>query len=146
MHVAYVDTSALGRVLLNEPDRPAIQRALEGFDEVLSSRLLWIELGRLARRRDEEFAAKGRVSEFLVLAKELLRGVAEIPIEDHGLEAEDILGEAGTIRPFSVATLDAIHLRTAVYMAEDFPLTVMTYDRRLAEGAREHGLAVLAPR
>ena len=147
MRIVYVDTSALGRVLLNEPDRPAIQQALNEFDEALSSRLLWVELGRLARRRDAEFAAKGNASEFVVLAKELLRGVAAIPLEDELLgEDEDILGKAEAVAPFSVATLDAIHLMTAVYMAQDLPLTLMTYDHRLAEGAREHGLAVLSPR
>ena len=36
----YVDTSALGRVLLGEPDALAIERALEMFDVRVASRLL----------------------------------------------------------------------------------------------------------
>ena len=147
MRVVYVDTSALGRVLLNEPDRPAVQAALEDVDELVSSRLLWLELGRLARRKDAEFAQRGEPQEFAVLARELLRGVAQIPLEDSLLEPDDVVGEAERIAPWSVATLDAIHLATAVWLAEhDLLETVMTYDNRLAEGAREHGLTVLMPR
>lgn len=140
MRVAYVDTSALGRVLLNEPDKTAIELVLEEVDEVASSRLLWIELRRLARRYEARTAAAGEPRQAFQVAEELLRPVAAIPLE------ESLLASAEMIRPASVATLDAIHLATAVHLAEVSPLDVIvTYDRRLAEGAREHGLKVLAP-
>jgi predicted nucleic acid-binding protein len=146
VRAVYVDTSVLGRVLLNEPDRPAIQAALEDVDELVSSRLLWIELGRLARRRDAECAARGEPREFGVLAQELLQGIASIPLEDDLLDPDDMLGEAERIAPYSVATLDAIHLATAAWLARhDLLKTIMTYDKRLAEGASERGLTVLAP-
>lgn len=146
MRVLYVDTSALGRVLLNEPDSSAVQQALEYFDEVISSRLLWIELGRLARRKDAEFAENGRPSEFVALADELLRGVTAIPMEGGVEEGEDgTLADAIVIAPFTVATLDAIHLATAVWIANDFSIDFMTYDERLAAGARGHGFTVLSP-
>jgi predicted nucleic acid-binding protein len=143
--VVYVDTSALGRVLLNEPDRPAIQRALEDFDEVISSRLLWIELGRLARRKEAELAGKTTASEFIALSEELLRGVIAIPMEGMEEAGKGALANAIALPPFSVATLDAIHLATAVMMAGHLPVDFMTYDKRLAAGAREHGFTVLSP-
>lgn len=140
MRVAYVDTSALGRVLLNEPDKAAIELAFEEIDEVASSRLLWIELRRLARRWEARTAAAGEPQQVSQLAEELLRPIAAIPME------ESLLANAEVIRPASVASLDAIHLATAVHLAEVSPLNVIvTYDRRLAEGARAHGLEVLAP-
>ena len=46
----YLDTSALARVLLGEPDSPAVIDALGDFDQHVASRLLRIELLRLARR------------------------------------------------------------------------------------------------
>lgn len=59
---------------------------------------------------------------------------------------DDLLSAAETIVPATVATLDAIHLATALRLASAGLLdAVMTYDRRLAEGAREHGLKVLSP-
>jgi predicted nucleic acid-binding protein len=125
----YVDTSALGRVLLREPDAPLVLRALADFEQRVASRLLGVELRRLALRTDR-----------LADADQLLAGVALIPLDD------DVLALAETIGPSSVATLDAIHLVTAVRAARMAGVdSVMTYDRRLADGAREHGLAVIAP-
>jgi predicted nucleic acid-binding protein len=125
----YVDTSAVGRVLLGEPDAPAVLRDLAGFDQHVASRLLRIELRRLALREDA-----------LEAADRLLDGVALIPLDDA------ILAASETVPPTTVATLDAIHLATALRLATAGVLdTVMTYDRRLADGAAHHGLQVLAP-
>jgi uncharacterized protein len=125
----YLDTSALGRVLLGEPDAAAVLRELARFEQHVASRLLRVELRRLALRYD-----------LLEAAGELLAAVALIPLD------QETLDEAETILPPRVAALDAIHLVTALRLAEaDFLDTVMTYDTRLAEGASQHGLTVLAP-
>jgi predicted nucleic acid-binding protein len=43
-------------------------------------------------------------------------------------------------------TLDAIHLATSLRLAWAGEIdALMTYDRRLEQAAREHGLAVLSP-
>ena len=66
--------------------------------------------------------------------------MALIPLDDA------ILASSETLPPANVATLDAIHLATALRLAAAGVLdTVMTYDRGLAEGAAHHGLHVLAP-
>jgi predicted nucleic acid-binding protein len=125
----YLDTSAVGRLLLGESDAPAILRALGAFEQLVASRLMRIELRRLAMRT-------GRVVE----ADQLLAGVAFIPLDG------DILAAAETIPPMTVATLDAVHLASAVRLSRAGRLdAVMTYDARLAHGAREHGLSVLSP-
>ena len=115
----YLDTSALGRVLLGEPDAAAVLCELARFDEHVASRLLRVELRRLALRFD-----------LLEAAGELLAAVALVPLD------QTILDEAETMLPPVVATLDAIHLVTALRLAEaGFLERVMTYDARLAEGA-----------
>jgi len=125
----YLDTSVLGRVLLDEPDTPAIRRELGRFDRHVSSRLLGVELRRLGEREN-----------LLVYAEELLSGKLLVPMD------EGILTAAETLPPSTVATLDAIHLATAVRLADQDELdALMTYDKRLAVGAQEHGLAVLSP-
>lgn len=125
----YVDTSALGRVLLGDPSAPAVQRALSGFGQLVASRLLRVELRRLGVR-------SGRLEQ----ADQLASRFSLIPI------SEDILSLAETLEPRAVGTLDAIHLATAVRLAAGVRLdAVMTYDKRLAEGARHHGLTVLSP-
>jgi uncharacterized protein with PIN domain len=50
----YVDTSALGRVLLAEPDAQVIIETTARYDELWSSALLIVELGRLGRREGLE--------------------------------------------------------------------------------------------
>ena len=130
MAAVYVDTSAIGRVLLGEPDAPAVLRDLADFEQHVASRLMRIELRRLAMREDA-----------LEAADRLLDGVALIPLDDA------ILAASETLLPATVVTLDAIHLATALRLATGGMLsTVMTYDRRLADGAEQHGLRVLAPK
>jgi len=125
----YVDTSVFVRVMLEEPDKKAIHRDLAKFDQNVASRLLRVELRRVGRREDA-----------LDEADRILEGVLLIPLD------EDVLAAAETISPTTVGTLDAIHLATAVRLAEAGELdALMTYDKRLAAGAREHGLEVLAP-
>jgi predicted nucleic acid-binding protein len=125
----YVDTSALGRVLLGEPDANAVMRALGGFDQHVASRLLRVELRRLALREG-----------ILGHADLLLSAVALLPLD------EAVLVAAESLEPAGVGTLDAIHLATALRLAEaDLISALMTYDARLAEGAREHGLIVISP-
>ena len=129
MAAVYLDTSALGRVLLGEPDAPAVLRELASFDQHVASRLLRVELRRLALRFG-----------LLEAAGELLAAIALVPLD------QTILDEAETILPPLVATLDAIHLVTALRLAEaGFLSAVMTYDAQLAEGASQHGLTVLSP-
>jgi predicted nucleic acid-binding protein len=125
----YLDTSVLGRVLLNEPDTPAIRHELGRFERHISSRLVSIELRRLGLRVD-----------MLEHVGKLLSGQVLIPLD------EEILAAAETIAPSVVRTLDAIHLATAVRLSDAEQLdTLMTYDKQLAIGAREHGLQVLSP-
>ncbi|MGH2988057.1 MAG: PIN domain-containing protein [Solirubrobacterales bacterium] len=125
----YVDTSAAGRLLLGEPDAPAIVRRLREFDVHVASRLLRVELRRLAMREG-----------VLAQADQLLSAIALVPLDDAVLDA------AETIGPATVATLDAIHLVTAVRLSHAGKIdALMTYDVRRAGGARDHDLAVIAP-
>jgi predicted nucleic acid-binding protein len=129
VRTVYLDTSVLGRILLDEPDTPAIRRELGHFERHISSGLLSVELHRLGLR----------VS-MLAVVSELLSGKVLIPVD------AEILAAAQTITPPTVATLDAIHLATAVSLSKAGKLdALMTYDKQLATGAREHGLKVLAP-
>ncbi len=126
----YLDTSALGRVVLDEPDSAPIGAALAAFDAVVSSRLLGIELHRLGLRTG---IAREEIETWLA-------GVSLVPMDDA------VLSVAEAVTPASVATLDAIHLATAVRLAAaGHVASIMTFDARLAEGAREHGLTVIAP-
>jgi uncharacterized protein with PIN domain len=88
----YVDTSALGRVLLDEPDAVAIRATLARYDETWSSELLTVELGRLAKLRSLESEAD-----------ELLEDVRILRVTSARLRS------AKAIDPAEVRTLDSIH-------------------------------------
>ena len=106
-----------------------MQGALRRFDRTVSSQLLRVELRRLGLR-----------TERLAEADELVVGVALVPV------SHEVLAQAETLAPPTVATLDAIHLATALQLAAGTGLdALMTYDKRLAEGARHHGIEVLTP-
>ncbi|HMU26847.1 MAG TPA: type II toxin-antitoxin system VapC family toxin [Solirubrobacterales bacterium] len=126
----YLDTSALGHLVLDEPDADVIGSALTRFEVVVSSRLLRTELHRLGLRTgvpSDEIAS-------------WLTSLALVPVD------EEILSAAESIGPASVATLDAIHLVTAIRLAASGHISsVMTFDVRLAEGAAQHQLEVIAP-
>jgi uncharacterized protein len=129
VRTVYLDTSVLGRILLDEPDTPAIRRELGHFERHISSGLLSVELHRLGLRVN-----------MLAVVSELLSGKVLIPVD------AEILAAAETITPPTVATLDAIHLATAVSLSNAGKLdALMTYDKQLATGVREHGLEVLTP-
>jgi predicted nucleic acid-binding protein len=55
-----------------------------------------------------------------------------------------LLESAAAIEPFSLSSLDAIHLASAL-SAADPSIDVITYDERLADAARAHGLTVVQP-
>ena len=125
----YIDTSALARVMLGEPDTLAITAAFASFEHHFSSRLLAVELRRVALR--EALPA---------VADALLGSVALVPLDD------PILVTAETLTPATVATLEALHLATALRLAgAGLVTTLLTYDERLAAGSRTHGLPALAP-
>jgi uncharacterized protein len=129
MTTVYVDTSALGRMLLDEPDATAIEDSLRAYDRRVASRLLRVELRRVGLRTN-----------LLDGVGELLAGVALIPFD------ESILTAAETVPPSTITTLDAIHLATAVRLAKAGELdALITYDKQLTTGAKQHGITVLSP-
>lgn len=125
----YLDTSALGRVLLAEPDAPLIRQSIARHDGWWSSELLVVELRRLGAREALSDAAEA-----------LLSAVRLVPVDGRSLR------RASRIAPQVVRSLDAVHLEAAVHLHDRSEIdTVLTYDRQLRAGCTHHGLAVEAP-
>lgn len=78
-------------------------------------------------------------ADILTQTRGALRSVDLIAVTDTVLEV------AGALEPRVLRTLDAIHLATALSLADDLD-AVVTYDDRMAEGARLLGIAVMSPR
>lgn len=125
----YLDTSALGRILLAEPDATAIRQTLADYDAWWSSALLIVELRRLAARENVEAAAE-----------RMLPGVRTVAVDTASLE------RASRLRPPEVRTLDAIHLDAAVELhGRSEVAAVLTYDRQLQTACAHHGLPITSP-
>jgi uncharacterized protein len=125
----YVDTSALGRVVLGEPDAASIRARLAQFDPWFASELLVVELRRLGRR--EGIPAQ---------ADRTLAAVNLVPL------SRALLERASRIDPVEVRSLDAIHLCTAIDLHNAGAIgAVLSYDHQLQQGCQHHGIAVEAP-
>ncbi len=135
--IAYLDTSALLRLVLGEPGALV---GLRSADALVSSELLEIE----SLRTIDRLRLRGALS-----AEE---AAARRAVVSEWLEAVDLVllqrvVLARASEPFAtpLGTLDALHLATALVWRERMqkPLTVATHDRDLALAARSFGFEVL---
>lgn len=133
----YVDSSALIKRSVQEAESDQLEDALERYvrtaSPLVSSSLAWVEVSRALRTRAAHGDANAAFQDAVAVA---LSGVAERPI------TEDVVGLARRIGPSPLRTLDAIHLATAILLDVD---VLITYDDRLADACRHHGLVVGAP-
>lgn len=125
--LVYADTSALGALLVAQPETSALVRWLDQTpSRLVSSDLLETELRRIALREGRDQA---KVSQ-------ILDGVSLAALD------RAVYRSAGLLPMPYLRTLDALHLEAAIRLDVD---AVLTYDRRLGEAARTAGLAVIAP-
>jgi predicted nucleic acid-binding protein len=135
--IAYLDTSALLRVVLREPG--ALDE-LRTYDELVSNELIAVESARTIDRlrlhgslTTEEAAVR-------------LRAINEwLEAIDLVLLRPAVLSRASEPMPMPLGTLDAVHLATALIWRDRMgPLpTMATHDSALALAARAFGFDVI---
>ncbi len=128
---AYVDASALVKLVLHEPESTALARYLAEVDTIVTSSVAAVEVPRAAFNMTRRPAARDRAA--AVVASTDRIGF------DSGVRAR-----AAEIGPPELRTLDAIHLSSALGARELIDVFV-TYDRRLATAARGAGFEVSSP-
>ena len=129
MAAVYLDSSAIVKLAVREPESDALRRHLRRRRPWVSSALARTEVLRSLLGGGEEMLAAGR----RVLARcDLVR------VNDR------VLSFAGTILPPELRSLDAIHLATAERLRDEVT-ELVTYDDRMAALARELGFRVSAP-
>jgi len=127
----YLDSSALVKLVVFEPESAALRVFLKGYAARLSSGLAEVEVPRALRRAGYGAAEQRR-------AVELLARIALVDVD------RAILRAAAAIAPANLRSLDAIHLATALSLGQDLA-GIITYDQRLAEAAISADLEVWAP-
>lgn len=125
----YVDSSALVKLAVREPESAALRRYLGRRRPLVSSALARTEVVRALVPLGSEVVQRGRE----VLARvDLLR------------LTNRVLDSAGLLTPPDLRSLDAIHLASAEQLGSDLR-SFVTYDERLASAARSRGLRVVRP-
>jgi predicted nucleic acid-binding protein len=126
----YLDTSALVKLVVAEPETPALTAWLRSADRrLVSSDLARTELLRAVRRSSPAN---------LVQARAVLGAVDLLALHPALLE------QAALLDPATLRTLDALHLASALALGDDLE-GVVAYDERLVGAARSVGLTTHAP-
>jgi predicted nucleic acid-binding protein len=126
----YLDSSALLKLVIVEKESRALQRFLKReAGERVSCTLARTEVLRATRPHGA--AALER-------ARGLLQTLQLVQLDDVLLDA------AGLLDPVKMRSLDAIHLAAAALIAPALTVLV-TYDKRMAEGAATLGFPVVSP-
>jgi predicted nucleic acid-binding protein len=135
--IAYLDTSALLRLVLREPGALDDLRSFEGL---VSSELLAVE----ALRTIDRLRLQGALSPEEAASRRAT--IADwLEAIDLVLLQAPILARASEPFPTAVGTLDALHLATALVWRERMQrvLVMATHDGGLALAARSFGIGVM---
>jgi len=126
--VAYLDSSALVKLIAVEAETAALRRELLRWPRRVSSLLAAIELTRVARRLGPHAVP---------LAQRVLAGLDLLAIDQ-------IAPAAMQIGSNVLRSLDAIHLATAASITAELGVLI-TYDHRMLADGQSIGLPMLSP-
>lgn len=126
---AYVDSSALVKLAVREPETSALRRYLRRQRTLVTSALARTEVARALLPLGPDAARR---------AEEVLARIEVVRVNNR------VLRLSGTLLPTDLRSLDAIHLATATALGDTLRC-VVTYDQRMADAARGLGFDVRAP-
>jgi predicted nucleic acid-binding protein len=126
----YLDASAIVKLVIEESHTLAIRDLVASTARLFTNRIAVVEVSR-AVGRQSEVDASNQVSA-------VLDGLSMVEFD------ASIAASAAKLEPRGLRSLDAIHLASALLLADELRALV-TYDTRLADAARAAGLSVLAP-
>lgn len=125
----YLDSSALVKLAVREPESGALRRYLRRRRPLVSSSVARTEVARALLPLGPDAIRRGQ---------DVLARVDLVRVNDR------VLNAAGALLPEELRSLDAIHLATAQQLGADLA-RIVTYDERMATAAKELGFAVSAP-
>ena len=128
--IAYLDSSALVKLIVEEAESVALVDELSGWGEQASSGLARVEVVRAARERG---VAEVRRAQQVIADLELVR------------LSDELLDAAALLDPLPLRSLDAIHIATAQSLGDALG-ALITYDERMLAVARSAGVPTLTPR
>jgi predicted nucleic acid-binding protein len=138
--VIYLDTSAILKLLVLEPETPILLEHLarQADQSLITSALSTVETARAL----SALGAASRAAEAVSGAEQITLG-PYVTIPTIALTS-DVLDLARVLPPAVLRSLDAIHVATAKLVETELD-HLITYDRRMAAAADSAGLRVVAP-
>lgn len=127
--LTYLDSSAIVKLAIREPESSALRRHLSRRQPLVSSALARTEVARALLPSGPAALARG---------EQVLRRIQLLRVNDR------VLNEAGRLEPPELRSLDAIHLASARQLGASVR-QIVTYDDRMADAARTLGWTVVAP-
>jgi predicted nucleic acid-binding protein len=128
--VIYLDSSAIVKLAVSEPESSALRRYLSRRKTLVTSALARTEVSRALLPQGADAVLRG---------DEVLRRMHLLRVNDR------VLSEAGRMEPAELRSLDAIHMATAKQFGTELK-RVVTYDARMADAARALGWRVSSPK
>ena len=125
----YLDSSAIVKLAVVEPESAALRLYLRRRGPLVSSALARTEVGRALAPLGAAAITRGR---------QALTRIDLVRVSDRLLEA------AARLPPPELRSLDAIHLATAQQLGESLA-RVVTYDERMFAAAQAAGWTTVAP-
>jgi predicted nucleic acid-binding protein len=129
MAATYLDSSAIVKLVVEEPESTALLRHLRRRTPLISSALARTEVFRALLLEGDAALARGRA---------VLNRLHMIRLSDRVLRA------AGVLLPPEIRSFDAIHLESARQLGTDLGQFV-TYDERMLAAAKQLGLNARRP-
>lgn len=126
--IAYLDSSALVKLIAIEAETQALRQELRNWPDRASSLLATVEVTRTARRLGGHAPA---------VASRVLAGLRLLAIDP-------IVPTAAQIGGMTLRSLDAIHLATAASISRQLG-ALITYDHRMISEGQTIGLPILSP-
>ena len=127
--LTYVDSSAIVKLAVAEPESKALRRFLSRRQPLVSSALARTEVARALMPSGVEAVSRG---------EEVLRRIQLVRVNDR------VLSAAGRMQPPELRSLDSIHLASARVLGSSVK-QIVTYDERMAAAAAAAGWSVAAP-
>lgn len=139
--IAYLDTSGLIKLVVDEPGSDLASRVWDGADLRVTSILTYAEAraALAAARRQRQLSPSGASSARSTL-DDRWSELAHASVSDEVVAVAGDLSDRAGLRGY-----DVVHLATALHIGQNGDLLIATWDRALARAAIDLGTAVSPP-
>lgn len=137
----FCDTSALVKLLIDEPDSAQIHQATERAGVIAACRITWAEaMAAMARRQRDDPTSAEDIEQARQRLIRLWSSFTIVEVSQQLVEVAGRYADGFALRAYDSVQLAAAH---TLHLTSEQPVTFACYDRRLNQAARLLQLEVL---